>query len=42
MIKMFLLSLYLLDIVNILKTRHASKMLDTVDIRVVNFNEKVV
>ena len=39
MIKMFLLSLYLLDIVNNSKTSHASRMLDIVGICVNNFNE---
>ena len=34
---MFLLSLYLLDIVNISKTNHASKMLDIVGICVNKF-----
>ena len=36
---MFLLSLYLLDIVNISKTSHASKMLDIVGICVIHLNE---
>ena len=36
---MFLFSLYLLDIVNALKTSHVSKMLDNVGICVNNLNE---
>ena len=39
---MFLLSLYLLDIVNTSKTSHASKMLNIVGICVNNYNETVV
>ena len=39
---MFLLSLYLLDIVNTSKTSHAFKMLDIVGICVNNFNKTLV
>ena len=39
---MFLLSLCLLDIVDISKTSHASIMLDIVGIRVINFNETLI
>ena len=42
MVKMFLLSLYLLDIVNTSKNSHASKMLGIVGICVNNFNEMFV
>ena len=42
MVKMFLLSLYLLDIVNTSKNRHASKMLGIVSICFNNFNEMFV
>ena len=42
MIKMFMLSLYLLYIVNTSKTCHVSKMLDIVGICVNSFNETLV
>ena len=42
MVKMFLLSLYLFDIVNTSKNSHASKMLGIVGICVNNFNEMFV
>ena len=42
MIKMFLLSLYLLDIINTSKTSRASKMRGIVGICIINFNETLV
>ena len=39
---MFLLSLYVLDIVNTSKTGHASKIFDIVRICVNNFNKTIV